>query len=230
MIEWRNLPSKRMISPPKDIGFFQRKNVGGLLYDAEQLCRARRIRAYLAYFAGGKKSAQLAGTNRLAGLRDSPWDLFRLIAPCSHHPERNPLRRARTHSRHLSQLRNQIPDCNRIFRPSQSALSLLPTAIRLAAEQAAPTAANRIAVRDRLLPRDHVPSEIQNKLPPNAFLDRELRRSRKNLYARHARVWLPWQRRVARRFQVDRANSLRSRNRLDARRPFRSRYRKWAYQ
>jgi len=72
MIEWRNLPSKRMISPPKDIGFFQRKNVGGLLYDAEQLCRARRIRAYLAYFAGRKKSAQLAGTNRLAGLRDSP--------------------------------------------------------------------------------------------------------------------------------------------------------------
>src|SRR5207253_2354111 len=72
--------------------------------------------------------------------------------------------------------------------------------------------------------------KIQNKLPPNAFLDRELRRSRKNLYARHARVWLPWQGRGARRFQVDRANSFCSRNRLDARRPFRSRYRKWAYQ
>src|SRR5439155_26371364 len=151
-------------------------------------------------------------------------------APCSHHPERNPPRRASTHTRHLSQLRNQIPDCNRIFRPSQSVLSFLPTVIPLAAGQAAPTAANRIAVRVRLLPRDDVPSEIQNKLPPNAFLDRELRRSGKNLYARHARVWLPWQGRVARRFRVDRANSFRSRNRLDARRPFRSRYRKWVYQ
>jgi hypothetical protein len=40
MVERRNLSSKRMVSPPKDIGFFQRKNVGGLLYDAEQLCGA----------------------------------------------------------------------------------------------------------------------------------------------------------------------------------------------
>jgi hypothetical protein len=35
MIEGRNLPSKRMVSSPKGIGSFQRKNVRGLLYDAE---------------------------------------------------------------------------------------------------------------------------------------------------------------------------------------------------
>src|SRR4029434_3804160 len=136
MIERRNLPSERMVSSPKGIGFLQRKNVGGLLYDAEQFCRARGIGADLAYFAGRKKSAQFAEANRLAGFRDSARDLLRLIVPCSHHPERNPFRRARTHSRHLSQLRNQIPYCDRIFRPSQSALSFLPTAIPLAAKQA----------------------------------------------------------------------------------------------
>jgi len=63
MIEWRDLPSKRMVSPPKDIGLFQRKNVGGLLYEAEQFRRSRGIGAYVADFAGSKKSTKLAGTN-----------------------------------------------------------------------------------------------------------------------------------------------------------------------
>jgi hypothetical protein len=52
-----------MVSPPKDIGFFQRKNVGGLLDDAEQFCRSRRIGAYVADFAGSEKSTKLAGMN-----------------------------------------------------------------------------------------------------------------------------------------------------------------------
>src|SRR4029453_6045750 len=142
-----------MVSPPKGIGLFQGKDVGRLFYDAEQFRRARGVSADLAYFAGGKKSAQLAGTNHLAGFRDSARDLLRPIVPCSHHPERYPLRGARTHAGHLSQLHNQIPDCDRIFRPSQSALSLLPTAIPLAAELAAPAGENRIPMQDRLPPR-----------------------------------------------------------------------------
>jgi hypothetical protein len=52
-----------MVSPPKDIGSFQRKNVSGLLYDTEQLCRSRGIGAYVADFAGSKKSTKLAGMN-----------------------------------------------------------------------------------------------------------------------------------------------------------------------
>jgi len=63
MIEWRDLPSKGMVPPSKDIGSFQRKNVRGLLYDAEQLCRSRGLGAYVADFAGSKKSTKLAGTN-----------------------------------------------------------------------------------------------------------------------------------------------------------------------
>src|SRR4029077_14711463 len=110
------------------------------------------------------------------------------------------------------------------------ALSFLPTAIPLAPGQAAPTVANKIEVQDHLPPRAHVPSEIPNKLPPSAFLDREPRRSRKNPYALRALVWLRWQRRAARRFQFDHANLFRSQNQLDARRLPRSRYRKWAYQ
>jgi hypothetical protein len=52
-----------MVSAAKDIGFFQRKNVGGLLYDTEQLCRSRGIGAYVADFGGSEKSTKLAGTN-----------------------------------------------------------------------------------------------------------------------------------------------------------------------
>ena len=57
MIERRNLPSKRMVTPAKGVGFFQRKNVRRLFYNAEQLCGTRGIDAYVADFAGSKKSA-----------------------------------------------------------------------------------------------------------------------------------------------------------------------------
>ena len=51
---------------------------------------------------------------------DGARDLARLIVSRADDPERNPLRRARSDSRHVSQLRNQIPDCHRIFRLSQN--------------------------------------------------------------------------------------------------------------
>src|SRR4029453_2957474 len=160
------------------------------------------------------KSTKFAGTNRLARVRDSARDLLRLIAPCSHHPERDPFRRARTYSWHLSQLRNQIPDCDRIFRPSQSALSLLPTVILLTAEQAVPAGANRIAMQDRLPLRVRAPSEIQNTLPPNVFLDTEPHPPKKNPCEPHAPVWPPWRAKVVRRLLFDHANSFRSQNQL----------------
>src|ERR1700741_2277805 len=102
MIERRNFPSKRMVTPAKGIGSFQRKDVRRLFDDAEQVGRARRIRTYLAQFVSRKKTAQFARPNRPARVRDSVRNLLRPIVPCPYHPERNPLRRARADSRHLS--------------------------------------------------------------------------------------------------------------------------------
>src|ERR1044071_1006124 len=226
MIEWRHLTSKRMVTPAKDIGFFQRKNVGGLLDEAEQLCRSRGIGAYVADFAGSKKSTKLAGMDGLSRIGDCARYLLRLIVPCPHHPQCDPFRGARTDSRHLSQLRNQGSDCDRIFCPSQCALSFLPTATLLTPGRAARAGANRIAMQGRRRPRGRVLSEIRNRLPPNVFPDKEPRRSRKNLFVRHALVWLLRQARVAHKFRFDHANSFHLQNQSDAQRLSRSRYRR----
>ena len=47
-------------------------------------------------------------------------NLLRLIAPRAYHPERNALRGARTHARHLPQLHDQVPDRRRIFGSSHA--------------------------------------------------------------------------------------------------------------
>src|SRR5262245_65239317 len=129
MVERRDLSTERMVPATKCTGFFQRKNVSGLFCDAQQFSRTRRVGADLADFSGSKKSAQITGMNRLTRIRDRARNLLRLIAPRAHHPECNPLRRARTDSRHLSQLHNQIPDRRRIFGLSQHVLESIPSAI-----------------------------------------------------------------------------------------------------
>src|SRR5262245_50211183 len=106
MIEWGDLAAERMVPAAKRTGFFQRKNVSRLFCDAEQFHRSRRVRADVADFVRSKKSAQLAGMNRLTRIRDGARNLLRLIATRTHHPQCNPLRRARADARHLPQLRN----------------------------------------------------------------------------------------------------------------------------
>src|SRR5437899_11997038 len=85
-----------MVSAAKDAGFFQGENIGRLFYNAEQVRGARGVSAYFADFASGKKSAKVAGANCLACVRDRARNLLRLVVAGPHHPERNPLRRART--------------------------------------------------------------------------------------------------------------------------------------
>src|SRR6266487_6132831 len=109
--------------------------------------------------------------NRLARFADGARDLLRLIASRSHGPKRNPLRRARSNPGHLSQLRNQIPDCDRIFRLSQNRRRLIPGAFLLIAEQATPVGANRIAADDHFLPPGPALFETPYTLPPNVSLD-----------------------------------------------------------
>jgi hypothetical protein len=58
--------------------------------------------------------------NRLAGITDGGRNLLRLIIPRTYHPKRNAFCRARSNARHLSQLRNQIPERGRIFGLSQN--------------------------------------------------------------------------------------------------------------
>src|SRR5690349_7580641 len=152
-----------MVSSAKGAGLLQRKYIGWLFYDAKELRCTRGIRAYLAELASSKKSTEIAGTNRLASISDGARNLLRLIVRRSHHPKCDPLGRSRAHPRHLSQLRDQIPDCRRIFRSSQSALRfatvnpspsrLIPTAIASAVEEAAPACAGKIAMEDHLPPR-----------------------------------------------------------------------------
>jgi len=58
--------------------------------------------------------------NRLPGVTDGGRNLLRLIVPRTDNPKRNAFCRARSNARHLSQLRNQIPERGRIFGLSQS--------------------------------------------------------------------------------------------------------------
>src|SRR3954451_13394713 len=106
MVEWRNFAAERMVSASKSACFFQGQNVCRLFNQAQQLCCARWIQTYLADIGSSEKSAKMTGMNRLTRVADGTGNLFRLIASCAHHPKRNPLRRTRTHSRHLPQLRN----------------------------------------------------------------------------------------------------------------------------
>src|SRR5438874_9985992 len=127
--------------------------------------------------------------NSLAGVRDSARDLLGLIISSAHDPQCNSFRGTRTNSGHLSQLRNQISDCERIFRPSQNALGFdtanasfggfIPGPIPLTAEQAAPRDANKIATEDRPLPPTPALFEIRHKLPPSVLLDTAQRHSKR---------------------------------------------------
>src|SRR4029077_4379919 len=83
-------------------------------------------------------------------------------------------------------------------------------------EEAAPACASKIATADHLPPRGLAPSEIRYKLPPNAFLDKEPPRSRRNPGARHVPAWPPPPAKAARRFQDGRANLAHSQNQSDA--------------
>src|ERR1700746_1806651 len=104
MIQRGNFSAERMISTAKRARFFQRKNVSRLFGDAEQISRSRWVGADFADFAGREKSTQVAGSNRVPRARNRTRNLLRLIAPRSHHPERNPLGGARADSRQLPQL------------------------------------------------------------------------------------------------------------------------------
>src|SRR5204863_7426313 len=98
-------------------------------------------------------------------------NLLRLIVTRAHHPQCDPLCRARAHSRHLPQLRDQISDCRGIFSSSQIALRFTtrnpffsrftPRAIQSTEEEAAQACANKIAMEDHLPPRSPAPSEIR---------------------------------------------------------------------
>src|SRR5207253_2972974 len=167
VIERRNFSFKRMVPTAKRAGFLKWKNVSRLFNNAKQLTWARGIRANLTNLFGSKKSAERARMNSLPRFSDGARDLTRLIVSHAHDPERNPLRRARSDSRHVSQLRNQIPDCHRIFRLFQNTRRSILGAFPLIAEQAAPAGANRIAAEDRLLPPSPAPSETRYTLLPN---------------------------------------------------------------
>ena len=149
-----------------------------------------RIRANVADFVGRKKSAELAGMNRLAGVSDGARDLLGLIAPRAHNPERNPLRRTRTDARHLPQLHNQVPDRRRIFRLSQHMRRFIPRAFASIAKQRLQSAQIKFQSRIVFVPPNRAPSEIRYTLPPSVSLDTELLRSRKNHDARHVPVRL----------------------------------------
>ncbi len=58
--------------------------------------------------------------DRLPGVIDGGRNLLRLIIPRTDNPKRNAFCRARSNARHLSQLRNQIPERGRIFGLSQN--------------------------------------------------------------------------------------------------------------
>src|SRR5690349_5418865 len=100
MIERRDFTSKRMISAAKRAGLLQGKNVGWLFYNAEQFRGTTGISADFADFAGSKKPAQTAGANGVPRFGDGARNLLRLIVSRTHHPQRNPLCRTRTDSRH----------------------------------------------------------------------------------------------------------------------------------
>src|SRR5215468_10854668 len=106
MIQRRNLAAERMVAAAKRPGLFQRKNVGRLFCDTEQISRSRWVSADFTHFAGCKEPAQIAGMNRLTRIRDGARNLLRLIATLTDHPECDPLRGTRTDARHLPQLRN----------------------------------------------------------------------------------------------------------------------------
>src|SRR5262249_834022 len=217
-----------MVSAAKRAGLFQRKNVGGLFDHAEHVRCARGVRANIASLGGRQKSAPRTRTNGFPAIRDGARDLLRLIVLRAHDPESDSFRRARPDSRHLPQLRNQIPDCSRILRLSQSMCEFAtanpsfggfnPEAFPANAEPAAPTAANRIATVGRPLPPKLAPSGIPCLLLANAFRDREQLHSRRNLGGRCALVWPQPQARAVRKFRVDLPNSRPSKNRWDAQR------------
>src|SRR5260370_12168047 len=110
-----------MIAPAERAGFFQRENIGWLFDDAEQLDRARRIGANVAELVRREVAAKFTRMNPAARFGNGARDLFGLIAARLHHPERDPLGRARTDSRHLSKLCDQIPQRGWIFRFSHIA-------------------------------------------------------------------------------------------------------------
>src|SRR5207302_5224930 len=110
-----------MITATKRAGFFKRQNIGRLFDHAEQFDRTRGVRANIAKFVGGEVAAKVARMNSAARFGNGTCDLFGLIAASLHHPERDPFGRTRTDPRHLSKLRDQVPQRGWIFRFSHTA-------------------------------------------------------------------------------------------------------------
>src|SRR3954454_16324423 len=114
-----------MVQSAERACFLQRQNVRRLLHHAKQLARARGVGADVADLARGEKSAAKTRMDRLARAGDGRRDLLRLTSFRLNHPERDPLGRPGTDSRHLPELGNQIPEGRGLFRSSQARWSLL---------------------------------------------------------------------------------------------------------
>src|SRR5437588_726678 len=168
-----------MVAAAERAGFFQRKNVGWLLDDAEQIRGARGVRANSADRFHREKTAPWTGSHGLARGRDRARDRLRLIAAGLHDPERDPLRRARTDPGHLAKLHDQFADRGWIFRLPQNRRKLTgPEACWSIAGRAARAGADTIAGAGPLLPRARAHFETASRLPPSVSPGKAPRRSR----------------------------------------------------
>src|SRR5438874_9234899 len=110
-----------MIISTKGARFFQRKNVGGLFDHTEQIQDPRAIGTNFTKLVSGEKSAANARPYGLPRRADGAGYLLRLFIARLDKPKRDPFGRARPYSRHLAQLRDQLPQRNRISRSPQGA-------------------------------------------------------------------------------------------------------------
>src|SRR5256714_12171958 len=118
-----------MVPAAKHAGFLQRQNISWLFHHTKKLNRATRIRADVAQLVRCEIAAKFAGTNPFTRFGNRAGNLFGLIALRLNHPKRDSFGRSWTNARHLSKLRNQIPQRGWIFRLSHEAS---PTPVRLA--------------------------------------------------------------------------------------------------
>src|SRR5262249_18758846 len=106
-----------MITATKGARFFQGKNVGRLFHHAKEIFCARIICTDFAELAEGEETAEDAGPNGVACVRDRSRNCFRLLVARLYHPESNAFRRARTDPGHLPKLSDQLSKCGWVFDP-----------------------------------------------------------------------------------------------------------------
>src|SRR5690349_14608265 len=106
-----------MIAPPEGARFFQRENVRRLLHDAEEIFRARIVRADFAKFADSKETTEGAGLNGVTRAGDGSGNRFRLLVARLHHPESDAFGRARTDPGHLPELGDQLQKRDWVLDP-----------------------------------------------------------------------------------------------------------------